>query len=161
MIYRVGIGYDIHPISEDRPLYLGGVKIADNYGLVGHSDADVLLHSIIDAILGALNMPDIGIMFTKTPENKGIRSTVLLHTTAEVMFSKSFRINNVDSTICAEYPRLYPYFDRMRDVIAGILQTPSNNVSIKATSHEELDTAIGKREAMSSYTIVMIRDVYK
>lgn len=154
MSTRVGFGYDIHRLKGGRKLFLGGVEIASAVGLEGHSDADVLLHAISDAILGALSCGDIGIHFPDTDESiKGIRSVKIIE---EVLKKASFEIINVDSTIITETPILTPYKDQIRENVAQILGVDKTRVSVKAKRNEGLGP-IGEKRAIACFAIVLIR----
>ena len=151
---KIGHGYDVHRLVENRKLILGGVEILYEKGLLGHSDADVLLHSIIDAILGALAMGDIGVLFPDTDDRyKDIDSVILLQKTADIMFDKGFAVGNMDSTIVAEKPKLSFYINKMRENIAKILKADLENISIKATTEEGLGLA-GK--GISATTVIIL-----
>jgi len=151
---KIGHGYDVHRLVENRKLILGGVEILYEKGLLGHSDADVLLHSIIDAILGALALGDIGILFPDTDNKyKDIDSIILLQKTADIMFNKGFAVGNMDSTIVAEKPKLSSYINKMRENIAKILKADLENISIKATAEEGLGLA-GK--GISATTVIIL-----
>lgn len=155
-MYRIGFSEDIHPVVTGRDLILGGVKIDASFGLDGHSDADVVAHSLAEAILGALALGDLGKHFPDNdPKYKGISSLLLLEEVVKMMFSKGYQINNVDIQIACAKPKLAPYVDKMREVLAGILNTSIDNVSIKAMSFNKVGT-IGKGEAIRSQTIVML-----
>ena len=136
---RIGHGYDVHKLVEDRKLILGGVDIPHNKGLLGHSDADVLTHAIIDAILGALALGDIGKHFPdSSAEFKDINSLVLLTRVSEIMNAKGYRISNVDATVIAQTPKLAPYIDQMRSNIAKTLNCDIDDINVKATTEEHL-----------------------
>ncbi len=155
-IYRIGIGYDIHRLVENRKLIIGGVIIPHNKGLDGHSDADVLIHSIIDAILGALALGDIGNHFPDTdPRYKDISSTILLSKTIQLLNSHNYNIVNVDSTVIAEKPKLNPYTSRIKSNLSSILQIPIECISIKAKTNEKVGPE-GREEAISAYSVVLI-----
>ena len=138
-ILRIGHGYDVHRLTENRALILGGVEIPHSLGLLGHSDADVLLHAVCDAILGALALGDIGRHFPDTDEKyKGISSLVLLSECAKMMHSAGFRIGNLDVTVIAQKPKLSPYVNEMTENVAKALSTSPENINIKATTEEKL-----------------------
>lgn len=154
--YRIGIGYDIHRLVENRKLIIGGVIIPHNKGLDGHSDADVLIHSIIDAILGALALGDIGYHFPDTdPRYKDISSTILLSKTIQLLNSHNYNIVNVDSTVIAEKPQLNPYISQIKNNLSPILQIPIECISIKAKTNEKVGPE-GREEAISAYSVVLI-----
>ncbi len=153
---RIGMGYDVHQLVKGRPLWLGGIKIDYEYGLLGHSDADVLLHAICDALLGAANMRDIGYHFPDTAnETDGIDSKILLQKTVGLIATKGYRVGNIDCTICAEQPKLNPHIEAMKECIANVIQTDVDNVSIKATTTEKLGFT-GRKEGISAYAVALI-----
>ncbi|NLB34893.1 MAG: 2-C-methyl-D-erythritol 2,4-cyclodiphosphate synthase, partial [Elusimicrobia bacterium] len=150
---RSGIGYDIHRLGRNRPLILGGVKIPHKKGLIGHSDADVLIHAIIDAILGAAALGDIGQHFPDSdPEFKGVSSLYLLEQVNLLLRKAGYEVNNIDSTIVCEEPKLSGYIEEMRENISKILDIPISDVSVKATTNEGLGEE-GKKNAISSTAI--------
>lgn len=154
--YRTGIGYDIHRTDEARDLIIGGVKIPHNKGLLGHSDADVLVHAIIDAMLGALALPDIGTLFPDNKEEfKGISSINLLELTYKMVLEKGYRINNIDSNIIAQEPKMMPYIPKMKKVLADALSIDIDLVSIKAKTKEKVD-AVGELLAIEANAVVML-----
>ena len=153
---HIGIGYDIHQLKRGRPLVLGGVTIPFEKGLLGHSDADVLVHAVCDALLGAAGLGDIGLHFPDTdPELKDIYSIKLLAKTYEMVSSKGFAISNVDSTIFAEAPELSPYREEMQKNIAEAIQIEPNRVNVKATTSEGLGM-IGKGEGIAAMCAVLL-----
>ncbi|MDR2200970.1 MAG: 2-C-methyl-D-erythritol 2,4-cyclodiphosphate synthase [Puniceicoccales bacterium] len=159
MELRIGNGYDIHRLDYGRKLILGGIEIPFAKGLVGHSDADCLCHSIGDALLGALALPNIGEIFPPTdPHTEGIRSTEILATIYGEIYSRSYRIVNVDSTIIAQEPKLTPHIPSMRNLLAEILGINGSALGIKATSNEGLD-AIGKLEAIACYSVCLLKKI--
>jgi len=156
MSYRIGFGIDFHRLSAGRKLWLGGIHIPHSKGAVGHSDADVLLHAICDAMLGALNLGDIGIHFPDTdPAYKDIDSKILLRKTFDLINQKGYEIVNIDSTICLEMPKIKPYADDMRNVISGILQIQKDDISIKATTAEKMGF-VGREEGLVAYATVLL-----
>jgi 2-C-methyl-D-erythritol 2,4-cyclodiphosphate synthase len=156
MNIRVGFGFDTHRLVEGRPLILGGINIPHETGLLGHSDADALLHAICDALLGAANLRDIGYHFPDTdPQYKGADSRKLLAGTVELLRKKGWQVGNVDCTVVAEAPKLNPHVPAMQAVIAPILEVEEDAVSIKATRNEGMD-AIGRREGMKVYAVALI-----
>ena len=158
-MYRIGIGYDIHKLVEGRDLILGGVKITHEKGLLGHSDADVLIHAIIDALLGALALDDIGTLFPDTdPKYKDIDSTILLKHVYELIQSKGYKIVNIDSNIIAQAPKMMPYIPEMKAVIAPILGLETMDISIKAKTKEQLD-AVGAELAIEAQAVVMLEKI--
>jgi 2-C-methyl-D-erythritol 2,4-cyclodiphosphate synthase len=155
---RVGIGYDIHRLVQDRELVLGGVTIPFKKGLLGHSDADVLLHALCDALLGAAGLGDIGQHFPDTePKFKDISSATLLVQTVQLIRDRGFSVNNVDATVVCEAPKLAPYRQAMESSIAGVLELAPGHVNVKATTMEELGP-LGRGEAISAVCVVTIRN---
>lgn len=160
-MYRIGTGFDIHQLSEGRKLILGGVEIPFEKGLLGHSDADVLIHAIIDAITGALSLGDIGSHFPDTDQKyKDIDSRILLRKAYDLMYNEGYSIVNVDSTIVAQRPKLRDYIDLMREVIASDLKTDIKNVSVKATTSEKIGF-VGREEGMSATAVVLLSSYQK
>ena len=156
---RVGIGYDIHRLEEGRDLILGGVKIPHRLGLLGHSDADVLIHAICDALLGALALGDIGQHFPNTDiQYKGISSMVLLEKVNLLIYDKGFITNNIDSVVIAEEPKLAPFIPIMRENIAKVLNISAESVSIKATTAEKLGS-IGQGKGIAAEAIVSVKQI--
>lgn len=153
---RVGFGFDVHKLVENRALWMGGIQIEHSLGLLGHSDADVLLHAICDALLGAANMRDIGYHFPDTSADmKDIDSKILLAKTIELISTKGYRVGNIDCTICAERPKMNPHIPAMKECIAKIMNTDVDNISIKATTTEKLGFT-GREEGISAYATVLI-----
>jgi 2-C-methyl-D-erythritol 2,4-cyclodiphosphate synthase len=153
---RVGFGYDVHPLVEGRPLILGGIKIPYLYGLQGHSDADVLLHAISDALLGAISEGDIGRHFPDTdPQYKNIRSTILLKKVMTRIREKGVHILNVDATILAQRPKLSDHIPRMVKEIADVLEIETGRINVKATTSEGLGFA-GRGEGISAYAVALV-----
>ena len=156
-MYKLGIGYDVHSLEMGKPFILGGIKLNHNKGSVGHSDADVLIHAICDAILGALNLRDIGFHF---PDNEkkyeGIDSKLLLKKVITMMFENKFEISNIDSTVCLQSPKLKDYIKEMKLVLAKCMQIDLSQISIKATTTEKLGF-VGREEGVSCYAVVMIK----
>lgn len=153
---RVGFGYDVHRLVEGRDFWMGGVKIPYKYGLDGHSDADVLIHAICDAMLGAANMGDIGQQFPDTSDEfLGIDSKILLKRTNELIKSKGYRLGNIDATIAAQQPKLGPYIPHMRQILSEALGVDEDAISIKATTTERLGFE-GRKEGISAYAVVLI-----
>lgn len=156
---RIGQGYDVHRLVEGRELWLCGVKLDFEVGLLGHSDADVAIHALCDAMLGALALGDIGKHFPDSdPRYKGIDSKILLRHVCELVGRKGYELNNCDITICAERPKLRPHIDEMRLCLAEVMQTPVENVSVKATTTERLGFT-GRMEGISSYAVVLLRRI--
>src|SRR5574344_914871 len=153
---RVGMGYDVHKLVENRDLWMGGIRIDYEKGLLGHSDADVLIHAICDALLGAANMRDIGYHFPDTAaETDGMDSKVILEQTVALIATKGYRLVNIDATICAKHPKMNPYIPEMQQCLARIIGTYPDNVSIKATTTERLGFT-GREEGISAYAVVLI-----
>ncbi|MEC4815929.1 MAG: 2-C-methyl-D-erythritol 2,4-cyclodiphosphate synthase [Scytonema sp. PMC 1069.18] len=156
MNIRIGNGYDIHRLVSDRPLILGGVNIPHSLGLLGHSDADVLTHAIMDAMLGALSLGDIGHYFPPSdPQWAGADSLVLLSKVHQLVSDRGWLIGNIDSVVVAERPKLKPHIEKMRDKIAGVLQIQPDRVGIKATTNEKLGP-VGQEEGICAYAVVLL-----
>ena len=159
MSYRIGSGVDFHRLTEGRDLWIGGIKIPHHKGALGHSDADVLLHAICDALLGALSLGDIGVHFPDTDNTyKNIDSKILLRKTSELIFSKGYVVVNVDCTLCLEQPKIKPYVPQMQQTIASILQITELDVSVKATTTEKMGFA-GREEGLMAYATVLLHKV--
>lgn len=153
---RVGMGYDVHKLVADRELWLGGIRIESSLGLLGHSDADVLIHALCDALLGAANCRDIGYHFPDNdPKYKGADSKLLLAEVMTVIEKKGYVLGNADITVCAETPKLSPYIEEMKSCLASVMRTDVDNISIKATTTEKLGFT-GRREGISAYATVLI-----
>ena len=158
-MYRIGFGYDLHALVPDRELWLGGIKIPHTLGLLGHSDADVLIHAICDAMLGAANLKDIGYHFPDTSSNfKNIDSKILLKECDKLIKEKGYTIVNIDSTICAQKPKLKDYIDPMRECLAGVLELDPDLVSVKATTTEKLGF-VGKEEGIAAQAVVLLKNI--
>ncbi|MGM9838048.1 MAG: 2-C-methyl-D-erythritol 2,4-cyclodiphosphate synthase [Paludibacteraceae bacterium] len=155
---RIGFGYDVHQFSPNRKLWLGGIVIPSERGLLGHSDADVLIHALCDALLGAANMRDIGYHFpdTKGNEYEGIDSKVLLQRVMEMIQQKGYELENCDCTICAQAPKLNPFIPQMQQCLAGVMAVDADAVSIKATTTEHLGF-VGREEGIAAYAVVLLR----
>jgi 2-C-methyl-D-erythritol 2,4-cyclodiphosphate synthase len=157
MSYRIGSGVDFHQLAEGRELWIGGVKIPHHKGSLGHSDADVLLHAICDALLGALSLGDIGLHFPNTdPAYKNIDSKILLQKSFELIRSRGYHVVNADSTLCLEAPKIKPWVSQMQEVIAHILQVQIEDVSVKATTTEKMGFA-GREEGLMAYATVLLK----
>lgn len=157
MKIRVGLGYDVHQLVEGRDLWLGGIKLEHSKGLLGHSDADVLIHAICDALLGAANLRDIGYHFPDTAgEYENIDSKILLRRTLELIRAKGYEVGNVDATICAERPKMKARIPEMQAVLAEVMGVEDDAVSIKATTTEKLGFT-GREEGISAYAVVLIQ----
>lgn len=157
MKIRVGLGYDVHELRKGHPFWIGGVKLDHHSGAFGHSDADVLLHAICDAILGALSLRDIGHHFPDTSADfAGIDSKILLSQVVDLMREKGFEVGNIDSTVCLEKPKVNPYIPEMQQVIADICGIESDDVSIKATTSEKLGY-VGREEGVFAQAVVLLQ----
>lgn len=157
MKLRIGFGVDVHRLDSGIPLIVGGLEIPSDIGAVGHSDADVLLHAICDAILGAANLRDIGHHFSdKDPQYKGIDSKILLANVVDLMKSNGYALINLDSTVILEYPKLNPHIPEMKSIIAELLAVEIDAVSIKATTHERVDS-FGESKAIKAYATVLLQ----
>lgn len=156
MEIRVGMGYDVHKLVEGRDLWLGGIKIDHKLGLLGHSDADVLIHAICDALLGAANMRDIGYHFPDTSdETLNMDSKIILRKTMQLIAGKGYRLGNIDATICAERPKINPHVDAMKECLANVIGCSADKISIKATTTEKLGFT-GREEGISAYAVCLI-----
>ena len=156
MKIRTGFGFDVHRLVPGRELWLGGVRIEHEFGLLGHSDADVLIHAICDALLGAAALRDIGYHFPDTSADyAGIDSKVLLRRTIDLLADRGYAIGNIDATVCAERPKLNPHIERMRACLAEVIGVDVDDVSVKATTTEHLGFT-GREEGISAYAVVLI-----
>lgn len=159
MKIRVGFGFDVHQLVEGRELWLGGILLEHEKGLLGHSDADVLVHAICDALLGAANMRDIGYHFPDTAgEFKNVDSKILLERTVKLIATKGYRVGNIDATVCAERPKLKIYIPVMQAKLAEVMDINMDDVSIKATTTEKLGFT-GREEGISAYATVLIEKI--
>ncbi len=150
------MGYDVHQLVSNRDLWIGGIKVPHTFGLLGHSDADVLIHAICDALLGAANMRDIGYHFSDTAsEYKNADSKVLLKQVVTLIATKGYRVGNIDATICAQRPKLNPYIPQMQQCLAEVMEVDIDDISIKATTTEELGFT-GREEGISAYAVALI-----
>ena len=157
MSFRIGQGVDFHQLAEGRELWLGGVKMEHSKGAMGHSDADVLLHAICDALLGAACLGDIGTHFPDTDQQyKNIDSKILLQRTVDLIINRGYAIVNIDSTLCLEKPKIKPYVPQMQETIAGICGLSVNDVSIKATTTEQMGF-VGREEGLVAYATVLLQ----
>lgn len=153
---RIGFGYDVHQLVAGRELWLGGIRLEHDMGLLGHSDADVLIHAICDALLGAANMRDIGFHFPDTAaETDGIDSKILLRRTVELIATKGYRVGNIDATVCAERPKLNPHIPDMQKCMADVIGITADDISIKATTTERLGFT-GRQEGIAAYAVCLI-----
>lgn len=156
---RIGMGYDVHQLVSGRNLWLGGIQVEHTFGLLGHSDADVLIHAICDALLGAANMRDIGYHFPDTGKDfEGIDSKILLRRVVELIATKDYRVGNIDATICAQRPKLNPHIPQMQQCLAEVMQVDADDVSIKATTTEWLGFT-GREEGISAYAVALIERI--
>jgi 2-C-methyl-D-erythritol 2,4-cyclodiphosphate synthase len=156
MKIRVGFGFDVHPLTEGRELWIGGVKIDSDKGALGHSDADVLIHAICDALLGAANLGDIGIHFSnRDPQWKNIDSKILLEKVYQMIKNDGWLIENIDATITLEFPKLNPYIEDMKKTLAKVLNINKDSISIKATTNENMGY-VGRREGINAYAVTLL-----
>ncbi len=159
MAFRIGFGIDFHQLVIGRELWLGGIKLPHDKGALGHSDADVLLHAVCDALLGAACLGDIGVHFPDTEDEfKNIDSKILLKKTFSLINNAGYKVGNIDSTICIEKPKVQSYIPAMRKVIADLLSIPENVVSIKATTSEKMGF-VGREEGIAAYATVLIESI--
>jgi 2-C-methyl-D-erythritol 2,4-cyclodiphosphate synthase len=153
---RTGFGYDVHAFAEGRELWLGGIKIDWPLGLLGHSDADVLIHAICDALLGAANMRDTGYLFPDSSDKyRNIDSKILLRETMQILRGAGYELGNIDATVVAEQPKLSAHIPQMKKTLARVMQIPENDISIKATTTEKLGFT-GRKEGIAAYAVVLI-----
>lgn len=156
MKIRVGFGFDVHQLTEGRDFVLGGVQIPHTKGALGHSDADVLIHAICDALLGAAGLKDIGYYFPDTSaEFKGIDSKILLQRVMDLLHERGYNVGNVDASLILEKPKIKPYIDQMREALAPILKIETNDISIKATTNEKMGY-VGREEGVAAYAVCLI-----
>lgn len=159
MKWKVGFGFDVHQLTENREFFLGGIVVPHSHGALGHSDADVLIHAICDALLGALSLGDIGTHFPDTdPKFKNIDSKILLKEVVEIIKNENYSIGNIDSTVCLEVPKLLPHIPAMKKTLAGILQIPETDISIKATTNEKMGF-VGRKEGVAAYAITLLHSL--
>ena len=155
-MFRIGMGYDVHKLVEGRKLILGGIEIPHTMGLLGHSDADVLIHAICDALLGAANMRDIGYHFPDTSaDTLDMDSRVILQKVIELIATKGYKVGNIDATVCAEHPKLNPHVPAMKACLAKVMGCDEDQISIKATTTEKLGFT-GREEGISAYAVALI-----
>jgi 2-C-methyl-D-erythritol 2,4-cyclodiphosphate synthase len=153
---RIGFGVDVHRLEKNKPLFIGGVEIPSEKGAVGHSDADVLIHAICDALLGAANLGDIGFHFSdQDPKYKGIDSKILLRNVMSLIKEKGYSVGNIDATVVLEKPKVNPHVPMIKEVLSEILEVNLDDVSIKATTHEKVDS-FGNQEAIKSYCVCLL-----
>ncbi len=156
MTLRIGFGFDVHPLQENHPLFLGGLQLESSKGAIGHSDADVLIHALCDALLGAAGLRDIGYHFPNSdPRWKGKDSKYFLQEVMRLLQEKNWKVVNVDCTVCLEKPKLNPHIPAMRNTLAGLLRVSPEDVSIKATTNEKLGY-IGREEGVCAYAVCLI-----
>lgn len=156
MNIRIGFGVDVHRLADGHLLFIGGRQIPSTYGAVGHSDADVLIHAVCDALLGAANLRDIGFHFSDTdPKFKGIDSKILLKEVVELISDKGYHVINIDCTVILEAPKLNPHIPEMQAILASILKVDSDAVSLKATTHEKVDS-FGEGKAIKAYAVCLL-----
>ena len=159
MNIRVGFGYDMHRLQEGRELWMGGVKLDHPLGLQGHSDADVLIHAICDALLGAANLRDIGVHFPDTSaEFENVDSKVLLRKCIALLHTRGYRVGNIDATVCAEQPKLNPHIPSMQQTLAEVMEVDSEAISIKATTSEKMGF-VGRGEGITAYAVALIERI--
>ena len=155
---RIGFGFDVHQLQEGKELWLGGINIKHSKGALGHSDADVLIHAICDALLGAANLRDIGYHFPNTdPEYKGIDSKKLLKKVCSLLHTAGYSIGNIDATLCLESPKINPHIPAMQAVLARVMQIPEGDISIKATTNETLGY-VGSENGVNAYAVALIEN---
>jgi 2-C-methyl-D-erythritol 2,4-cyclodiphosphate synthase len=153
---RIGNGYDVHRLEEGKPFWIGGIQVPHTHGAVGHSDADVLIHAICDALLGAANLRDIGYHFSdQSAEFKGIDSKILLRRVAQLVREKGYTIGNIDSVLALQRPKVMPYLEEMKTTLAGVLEIPVEDISIKATTTEKLGF-VGREEGVEAHAVALI-----
>ena len=157
MNFRVGFGYDVHQLAEGEELWLGGIKLEHTKGAVGHSDADVLIHVICDALLGAANLRDIGYHFADTdPQYKGIDSKILLRDVMKLIRKEGYEVGNIDTTVAAQQPKINPHIDSMKQTLSEVMEIPIGDISIKATTTEKLGF-VGRQEGIEAYAVCLIQ----
>lgn len=157
MKFKVGFGFDVHQLRDNQPFIVGGVNLEHHKGAFGHSDADVLLHAICDALLGAANLRDIGFHFKNTdPQWKGISSVILLKETMRLVREKGWEVNNIDAMLCLEAPKINPHIPQMQENIAGAIEISVDDISIKATTNEQMGF-IGREEGVVAYAVCLIQ----
>lgn len=153
---RIGYGYDVHALAEGVDFWIGGIRVPHTHGAYGHSDADVLIHVICDALLGAANLRDIGFHFSdKDPQYKGIDSKILLRRVVDLIEEKGFGIVNIDATVCLQRPKIGPYVEQMKAKLAEVMNIPEEDVSVKATTTEKLGF-VGKEEGVAAHAVALI-----
>ena len=156
MKIRVGLGYDVHQLAEGREFWLGGIQLNHTHGALGHSDADVLIHAICDALLGAANLRDIGYHFSdKDPKYKNIDSKILLKDVMHLLREQHYEVSNIDATVCLEVPKLNPHILQMKTCLARVMEIPEEDISIKATTSEKMGF-VGRNEGITAYAVALI-----
>jgi 2-C-methyl-D-erythritol 2,4-cyclodiphosphate synthase len=156
MDFKIGFGYDVHRLGKGNKLIIGGVEIPHNKGIIAHSDGDVLIHALCDAILGALGLRDIGFHFPDDSDDfKGISSIKILHKTLHLLKKEHYRVGNVDATICLQQPKIKDYVERMRENLATAMETEVRNISVKATTTESMGF-VGKQKGITAYAVVLV-----
>ena len=159
MKIRVGFGFDVHQLEEGKDFWLGGIKLSHSKGAVGHSDADVLIHAICDALLGAANLGDIGLHFPNTSEQyRGIDSKILLNHVVQLVKVKGYQIGNIDATLCLEKPKINPFIPEMKKILSSVMSIHEDNISIKATTNETIGY-VGREEGVNAYAVVLIEKI--
>ena len=159
MQYRIGVGYDVHQLQEGKPLILGGITIPHHKGSIGHSDGDVLIHAICDALLGAAALGDIGRHFPDTSEEfRGIDSKILLKRSVDLIRKQNYRVGNIDTTICLQQPKIAPHMDAMVQTLSAVLEVDPGQVSVKATTTEGLGF-VGEEAGISAYAVALLEKV--
>ncbi len=159
MKYRVGVGYDVHKLEQDAPFILGGIKIESPFGAIGHSDADVLIHAIIDSLLGAASLRDIGYQYPDTnKEFKGIDSKLLLKDTISKIREKGYKIENIDTTICLQSPKISSYIPLMQKTLSEVMQIELEDINIKATTTEHLGF-VGRKEGVAAHSVCLLSKI--
>ena len=156
MKIRVGFGFDVHQLEEGKDFWLGGIKLSHSKGAVGHSDADVLIHAICDALLGAANLGDIGLHFPNTSEQyRAIDSKILLNHVVQLVKVKGYQIGNIDATLCLEKPKINPFIPEMKKILSSVMSIDEDTISIKATTNETIGY-VGREEGINAYAVVLI-----
>lgn len=159
MSFRIGFGFDVHQLGEGTELIVGGTSIPSNLKSIGHSDADVLIHAICDALLGAANLRDIGFHFPDTDNSfKGIDSKILLNKVMKLLVEKGYRLGNLDCTVCLETPKINPHIEDMQAILAGVMMVKPEQISIKATTNEKLGF-IGRKEGVAAYAVALVEKI--
>lgn len=159
MSFRIGLGFDVHQLGEGTELIVGGTSIPSSLKSIGHSDADVLIHAICDALLGAANLRDIGFHFPDTDNSyRGIDSKILLNKVMKLLVEKGYRLGNLDCTVCLETPKINPHIEDMQAILAGVMMVKPEQISIKATTNEKLGF-IGRKEGVAAYAVALVEKI--